>query len=60
LIGGDLVTQNAEPELFARLVEPADPVPAVASELEQKLPPMAALGDVPDVAGEPMAIPLEA
>lgn len=42
--------------IFASLKQPLTPSPPVTDEFEQELLAMAAMGDVPDVAGERMTI----
>src|SRR3990172_3108390 len=56
VVAGNGVVQDAEPVAFARLVQPPHPRSPVSGELQKELLAMAALRDVPDVAGKVVAI----
>jgi len=51
MVAGGLVVQHTEVETFAGLEQPLHPVATVARELEQELAAVAAVREVPDIAG---------
>ena len=50
------VVQHAQPETFSGLVQPVNPAPSIAGKLEQELALVAAVGQMPDVAGDEAAV----
>lgn len=48
--------ERAQPVTLARLEQPVRPVPAVTAKLQESFATMAAVGDVPDVAGQEMTV----
>ena len=56
MVAGRGVVEHAQSVAAARRSEPADPGPAIAGEAQQELSVMTAVGDVPDVAREMVAM----
>jgi hypothetical protein len=56
VVAGDRVVQDLQSEALLRLEQPLQPSLAVAGELQEKLPLVAAVGDVPDLPGDVMPI----
>ena len=52
VIRRDEVVEHTQPETFTGLEQPVQPAAPVACELEQELPLVTAMRNVPDVAGE--------
>ena len=52
MVAGDLVVEHAEIETLAGLEEPGHPQAPVARELQQEVSAVAAMSEVPDVAGQ--------
>ena len=56
VIGRDHVIQHTQPESLARFVEPAHIVISITGELQEKVPLVAAMSQMPDLAGREMAV----
>ena len=56
VIGRDHVVQHAQSESLARLVKPMHIVASVASELQKKFALVAAMSEMPDMAGQEVAV----
>ena len=52
VVAGDLVVEDAEIETLAGLEESGHPQAPVARKLQQEVSAVAAMGEVPDVAGQ--------
>jgi len=55
-IGDRDAVERAQPVTLAPLEQPVRPVPAVTAKLQESFATMAAVGDVPDVAGQEMTV----
>src|SRR5258708_6616240 len=56
VIGRHHIVEDAQPEALACFVEPAQVAVSVASELEEKVPLVASMGEVPDMARQEVTI----
>lgn len=56
VVGRDDVVEHTEPKTLARFIEPAQVAGSVLGKLQQKSALVAAMRDVPDQAGQEMAI----
>ena len=56
VIGSDHVIQHTQPESLPRFVEPAQVVVSITGKPEEKVSLVAAMSQVPDMAGQEMAI----
>ena len=56
VVAGHLVVEDAKSKTLPRLVQPAHPRAPIPRELQQELSAMAARRQVPDLAGDSMAV----
>jgi len=56
MIGRDHVIQHAQPESLARLEEPAQVSVSIVGKLQEKISLVAAMSQMPDMAGQEMAV----
>ena len=56
MIGGDSVIEDSQSEPFPGFVQPGDPFPSIADKLQQELPLVTTVRDVPRVPGNEIAI----
>jgi hypothetical protein len=56
MVAGDRVIKNIQAVALFRLKQPVQPTLPVPRELEQEFPPMAAVSNMPDLAGYMMSV----